>query len=131
MKGINTNEVKEVAKLLSTLKYDTFSDKSRLFFPIDASYEKDLDGFQLSSRTSRVPGGSKNPLTPGLILINCGDGKADVKLAYADLTYSPSFDMIQHSEILGHSLSKKLKEVLSETETYIVLNDYVSLVFNL
>lgn len=129
MKRIKKEEIKKAVKLLKEIKTNTVRSKAELFFPIDTNRQEDFDGFELTVKHTGMA--SKKVQTPGLILYKDDQGKPGVMLAYADVDYSPQFDMIQHLEILDEKIGKDLRSFLIENECLLVKEDYISGYFNL
>ena len=129
MKRIKKENIKKTLKLLKEIKLNDLEKKSQIFFPIDTERAEDFDGLELAIKHNGTA--SKKVLTPGLVISKDEQGKTLIILAYADVTYSPEFDMIQHLEILDTKISKELRAFLVEAECLIVKEDYISGYFSL
>lgn len=132
---IKKEEIKKMSKILEHITYRPIREEkaSVIFFPIASDEFRDVDGMALSL-TSSSEKGVKKELTPGLVLQIYHGEKRDntyVALAYADLSYSPEFNIIQFMEFNGDRLAKKDFEKLKEYECNIVKPDYIQGMFYL
>lgn len=129
MKRIKKDELKKAIKTLKEIKLNTISKKAHIFFPIDTERQEDFDGLELTIKHKGVA--SKKVQTPGLVISKDEQDKTMIVLAYADIDYSPEFDMIQHLEILDMRISKDLRAFLIENECLLIKEDYISGYFSL
>lgn len=124
MKRLQKSELKRFKSLLTKdVKVESTLKKSFIFFPIDASRVEDIGGFDLNIKSTGTA--SRQELTPGLMITPKDDYGFDVDLSYANISYSPKFDMLQYLELVDCKCSKELRTLLTETECLIVPLEYV------
>lgn len=128
---IERNELDKVIKILNkNVIYEPTVETSIIFFPIETSRIEESDGFEFNIENK---GADKTVVIPGLTLEVVKTEKEEystVRLAYADITYSPKFDFLQFLDFYG-KFSKKDMEALAGLECYIVNKSYVSAIYKL
>lgn len=126
---LDRKDIKKTVKMLMDIKYEPADrELSYIFFPIDSSLGKDIDGLEFISKSTVR--GIKEVLTPGLILSK-ENNETVVNLAYADVKYSPHFELIQYMDITNQTLNKNLEEFLNNNDCLIVGTEYVKAKFKL
>lgn len=128
---IEIKDIKSTARTLKEMSFTTEIDKSTIFFPISTSCEKEFDGLTIAAKEMT----SRTSLVPGLVVkdVPYDDGKVrtHVYLGYADSRFCPKFDPLQFLEMTGASVSKKLREMLTDRECYLVESEYLKALYKL
>lgn len=130
MKRLTKEELKKFIKNAKKIKLEQTLKKSYIFFPIEMERTEEVDGFSLTIKPNLVAG-SKMEHTPGIILVPTQEECADVNLAYANLNYSPDFDLVQYMELVDCTCSKDFKEMISELDCKLVASEYISISFEI
>lgn len=129
MKKIKKEDIGKSIRYLKSIDFKQYSKKSYIFLPIENTRNEDFDGLEMIIKGTGTA--SKKEYMPGLILISNEEKGTSVELAYANIDYSPAFDMVQFLELTGENISKNLKEFLSEYETLLVNTDYIAATFDI
>ena len=123
---VKKEKIKEIKSILEDVKFVPCIESHTIFFPIDQTEEKEIDGLSLTASDDKA----NKKAVPGLILSDL-EGNSQVQLAYANTTYSTTFNFIQYCELVSNKLSRKEKEKLSELECYLVGADYLFISFEI
>lgn len=122
---IQKNDLKRAIKVVSALPfYPTSKNKSTIFFPIEKDNKEITDGqFTLNVKPK---GGAAGCLRAGLAIEYTQDKVVKCFLAYADLSYSPLFDLDEYLSLQDTvHLNKNDAEYLRSLNSYLTPNDYI------
>lgn len=123
------NEMKEYIKLLKEIPYRPIREKSTLFFEIDTGKTTDTGDFVME--TKQNDSGASGLVHPGLILsvqeTEKGKVFTDVSLAYAQIEYSPKFNLDSYLDLVKNTgkVSDKVRNKLTSLECLLVKKDYI------
>lgn len=126
---ITINEMKKYIKLLRNIPYYPLTEKSTIFFEISVDKTVENGGFVRDVRQNND--GAAGTLKPGLILSAEKNDKGkyitQVSLAYAQVEYSPEFDMGTYLDLIADrgSVSKKDRDLLTALDAKLVKSEYI------
>ena len=126
---INENELKKYAKRLENVPFAPVAKSSAaFFFGIDTGKTVDDGQFVMEVKDKKETGSAAS-VKPGLVLLKEKDAKGrlytKVVLAYADINYSPKFNLDAYLDFVEAKINKKDRAFLTELDAYLVKPEYI------
>jgi len=122
---IKLEELNKYIKQLSNIPYVPLKDKFTIFFEIDTTKVVDREGFVLDMKEKES---TTIVAKPGLILSCDTTGKKPrtvVSLGYANITYSPKFNLESYFDILGVKMPTKERKMLTDLDALLIKDEYI------
>lgn len=126
---INENELKKYVKRLESVPFAPVAKSSAtFFFGIDTGKTVDDGQFVMEVKDKKETGSAAS-VKPGLVLLKEEDAKGrlytKVVLAYADINYSPKFNLDAYLDFVEAKINKKDRALLTELDAYLVKPEYI------
>ena len=126
---ISMDNIKRYIKMLKELPYLPVDSKSTLFFEIDTGKTVDTGDFVMEMKTTDA--GAAALVRPGLMLsldiTEKGKPFTNVYLAYAQIEYSPKFNLGSYLDLVKSigKVSKGTREDLTQLDCLLIKQDYI------